>query len=71
MQTRLFACIAGGLIGVVVASPVSSSFGVSSTLALIGCSSVGVGVGYVASILFDVFAATPGETPGDNNPESH
>ena len=59
MQTRLFACLAGGLLGVVVASPINNSLGVNPTLAFIGCASVGVAVGYVASILFDVFTASP------------
>ena len=66
MQIRLFACIAGGLIGVVAASPVSNSFGVSPMLSVIGCIAAGVGVGYVASILFDVFTASS----GDKNAES-
>ena len=60
MQIRLFACIAGGLIGVVAASPVSGSFGISPMVSLIGCVFAGIGVGYVASILFDVFTAPPG-----------
>lgn len=59
MQTRIIACIAGGLVGVVAASPVSNNFGVSSTFALIGCILAGIAVGYAASILFDVFTASP------------
>jgi hypothetical protein len=66
VQIRLFACIAGGLIGAVAASPVSASFGVSPMVAWIGCIAAGLGVGYVASILFDVFTASP----GDKNAES-
>ena len=58
MQTRLFACLAGGFLGVVV-TPVNASLGVSPTVAVIACSSVGVAVGYVVSILFDVFTARP------------
>ena len=58
MQTRLFACLAGGLIGVVVAAPVSSRFEVGLTLSAIGCIAVGVAVGYVVSIFFDIFATS-------------
>lgn len=65
MQTRLFACIAGGLVGVVVASPVSRSFEVSLWLALVGSVAVGVAIGYVVSILFDVFTATPAENDAE------
>lgn len=61
MQTRLFACIAGGLVGVVAASTVSSRFEIGPILGLIGCVAVGVAVGYVASILFDVFTASPAD----------
>lgn len=59
MQTRLLACIAGGFLGVVVTSPINASLGLSPTIALIGCSSAGVAVGYVASMLVDVFAMSP------------
>ena len=54
MQTRLFACLAGGFLGVVVAFPSNGTLGLSPTVAFIGCSSIGIAVGYVASILFDV-----------------
>jgi hypothetical protein len=60
VQTRLFACLAGGFLGVVVTSPINSSLGLSPVIAMLGCSSIGVALGYVASLLFDVFAASPG-----------
>lgn len=56
MQTRLLACLAGGLLGVALASTINDSLGLSPTLAVIACSSAGVGIGYMVSILFDVFA---------------
>jgi uncharacterized membrane protein len=56
VQTRLLACLAGGLLGVVVASTINESLGLSPTLAVIACASAGVGIGYMVSILFDVFA---------------
>jgi hypothetical protein len=67
VQTRLLACLAGGFLGVVVASLFGASLGLSATFALIGCSSLGIAVGYVVSMLFDVFAA-PTETAGSSSP---
>lgn len=66
MQTRLLACLAGGFFGVVVASPISGSLGVSATLGLIGCSLAGIAVGYVVSTLFDVFTAHAPDTAGSS-----
>jgi len=66
VKTRLFAGLAGAVLGLVVTSPINASLGLNPAIALILCSSIGVAVGYVASILFDVFIASP----GDKNPES-
>ena len=57
MQTRLLACVAGGLLGVALTSTINTGLdlGLSPTLAFIACSSAGVAIGYVASILYDVF----------------
>ena len=66
MQTRLLACLAGGFLGIVVTSPINASLALSPTIALIGCSLIGVAVGYVTSLLFDVFTASP----VDKNAES-
>ena len=66
MQTRLLACIAGCLLGVAVTPAINDHLALSPTLALIGCSSLGAAVGYVASMLFDVFAASA----EDKNAES-
>lgn len=60
MQIRLLACIAGGLVGVAVASTINDSLGLSPTIALIVCAAVGVALGYVVSQLIDVFAPTHG-----------
>jgi hypothetical protein len=59
VQTRLLACLAGGLAGAAVASPLNATLGLSPTIALIGCSLIGAALGYVASLLFDVFTASP------------
>jgi hypothetical protein len=56
VQTRLLSCLAGGLLGVALASTINQSLGLSPTLAVIACSSAGVALGYMVSILFDVFA---------------
>ena len=57
MRTRLIACLVGGLLGAVVTSPINDSLGLNPTVAWIACPSIGVVVGYVASIFFHVFAA--------------
>jgi hypothetical protein len=62
MQTRLFASLAGGFLGVAVASTVKTSLDLSPAIALIGCSVAGIALGYVVSMLFDVFAMS-----GDQN----
>jgi hypothetical protein len=59
VQTRLLASLAGGFLGVVVAFLFGGSLGLGATYALIGCSSLGIAGGYVVSILFHVFAASP------------
>jgi hypothetical protein len=66
VQTRLVACLAGGFLGIAVTSPINSSLGLSPTIALLGCSSIGVALGYVASILFDIFAASPEDKNGQS-----
>jgi hypothetical protein len=68
VQIRLLACLAGGFLGVVVASLFGASLGLSATFALIGCSSLGIAGGYVVSVLFDVFAAGPNEIVGSSAP---
>lgn len=59
VQTRLLACLAGGLFGFVVASPITDGMSLNPTIALIGCPLIGVAIGYAASLLFDVFTASP------------
>ena len=61
MQTRLLACLVGGVLGAAVTSPINGSLGLSPTIALIGCSSIGMAIGYVVSILLDVFAVSPAD----------
>jgi hypothetical protein len=61
VQIRLLACIAGGLLGVAVTSVVNNRLGFSPAVALIACSSIGVALGYVVSMLIDVFAPSHGD----------
>lgn len=56
MQTRLLACLAGGLLGAILTSAVSTGLELNPILAFIGCSLAGIALGYLASILLDIFA---------------
>ena len=58
MQTRLLACITGGLLGVVLASPLSRELSLAPSFAVIASSLAGVAAGCVVSILYDVFVGT-------------
>ncbi len=58
MQTRLLACLAGGFLGVVVALLINESLGLNPIVAVAGCAMLGVGLGYVVSIFFDIFATS-------------
>jgi len=68
MKTRLIASLAGGLLGLMLAARINTGLGlgVSPTLALIGCSLAGLAIGYVASMLFDVFTANSSEDRADS-----
>jgi hypothetical protein len=66
VQTRLLSCIAGGLLGVVLTSPINAVLGLAPTLAWVGCAAAGVAVGYMVSMLIDAFAVSS----GDNHAET-
>jgi hypothetical protein len=57
MQTRLFASLAGGLLGVALNAQITAKLGLDlpPVPALIGCSLAGLAIGYVVSLLVDVF----------------
>ena len=57
MQNRLIACVAGAVAGLIAAPSVSAALALSSVIAFTGCGLAGVTVGYLASILLDVFAS--------------
>ena len=65
MQRRLIASIAGGIIGICLATQLQEAIGVSATMAFTAAAFSGIALGYVASMLFDVFAGTT--TPGSSN----
>ena len=68
MKIRLVASLAGGILGLMVAARINTGLdlGVSPTLALIGCSMAGLAIGYVGSMLFDVFTASSSEDRADS-----
>ena len=59
MQTRLLATLAGGFLGAAVGSPISASLDLTPAMGLVGGLLAGLTIGYVGSILFDVFVAQP------------
>jgi uncharacterized membrane protein len=58
MRKRFLVSIVGGIVGLALSSPLTDTLGMSQTLALVSCSIAGIVVGYVASILWEVFAGT-------------
>ena len=58
MQTRILASIVGGLAGLAATTWVNDSLGISLGFAFAVCGVVGVALGYVVSMLFDVFTAS-------------
>ena len=57
MQTRLLACISGGLFGVVAAYWVGERVNMSPVVTFVGCILAGIGIGYAVSMMIDVFTA--------------
>jgi hypothetical protein len=57
MQTRLFASLAGGLIGLAFAPEINTGLHLDLPLAFAfaGCALAGLAIGYVGSALADVF----------------
>ena len=55
MRKRLLTCLIFGATGLAAALPIGDHFGLSTIESLIGCSMVGVFLGYVVSIFLDLF----------------
>jgi hypothetical protein len=68
MHRRLFVSLAGGVLGVAVATQIDSELGLAPYIVLIGAALAGLAIGYVASALFDVFSGRIGEDQA-NSPE--
>jgi len=65
VQTRILACFVGGFLGVVAASPLNDSLHLHPAVAFSAIPIVGVFVGYVASLLIDVFTSSPSSDISD------
>lgn len=61
MQIRILACLVGGFLGVASASTINDSLNLSPVIAMAGCAAAGVALGYMVSVLFDVFATSASE----------
>ena len=59
MRKLFLVSLAGGIVGLALSVPLTDTLGVSQTLSFVSCSIAGIVIGYVASILFDVFARNP------------
>ena len=59
MRNRLVCCISGGLLGFALSGPVTSALGLDGTAGTLFSAVAGLGLGYVASTLIDVFTAKP------------
>ena len=68
MRKRLVVCAAFGLLGFVAGIPISDYFGIGIAPAFGACAAAGGVLGYVISIMADVFLGGAGET--ESEPES-
>ena len=59
MRNRLVCCISGGLLGFALSGTISGALGLSGSLGTAFSAAVGLGLGYAASTLIDVFTAKP------------
>jgi len=58
MQRRLIASLAGGIIGICLATRLQDALEIPATVAYIAAALGGIALAYVASMLFDVFAGS-------------
>jgi len=65
MRNRLMFCISGGLLGIALSGSLIEALDVTTTMGTVFSGVAGLGLGYVASTLIDVFTAKPdGLLPG-------
>ena len=62
MRRRLLVCVTFGTLGLLAAFPISDRLGVDLPLAFGGSAVGGLAIGYVASMLCDVFFGNVGES---------
>lgn len=60
MRKRLLVCLVFGVTGLATAMPIGDQLGLSMVQALIGCSLAGILLGYLVSVLLDIFADNSG-----------
>lgn len=63
MLKRFLSAMVGGMIGGALAWRFQDALGLSETLTYVSFTLGGIGIGYVANMLFDVFAGTPSGPP--------
>ena len=66
MRKRLLLSFAFGLLGLALALPLGGRLGLSTPVSLIAFTTVGIFLGYIASIFFDVFFGDAGQTEPEN-----
>ena len=70
MRRRLLVCVSFGTLGLLAAVPVSDHLGIDLVWASCGTGTAGLVVGYVVSIMCDVFFGNLGETTeAENQPQ--
>jgi hypothetical protein len=65
VRKRLLVCGAFGLLGLAAGIPVSDYFGIGIAPAFGACAGAGLVLGYVVSIMVDVFLGGAGETESE------
>ena len=58
MRKRLLVCLIFGATGLATALPIGNLLGLSTIQAFIGCTAAGVVLGYLVSVLLDIFVDT-------------
>lgn len=60
MQKRIIVCLAGAVVGMGVAARMGDSLGMTPTTAFAGFVALGLGFGYIVSVVLDVFSGNVG-----------
>ena len=65
MQKRVIVCLAGAVLGMVAASQLGDRLGIPPVTAFGGFVALGLGFGYIVSVVLDVFSGNVGRTTTD------